>query len=174
MARYWLDTEFIEYGGSNPIELLSIGLAAEDGREIYLQTAQAAFYHKYPQHCLHEWVRENVVPHLNEQSSTRGEIKQKLLDFCSPNEHGQPEFWADYASYDWVVFCGAFGTMMELPQGFPMYCNDIQQWRRDLGNPVLPQRSGIEHNALEDARDCKRRWEFLKTLSEDCVVERKP
>ena len=36
-------------------------------------------------------------------------------------------FYAYYADYDWVVFCQLFGTMMQLPEGFPMYCIDLKQ-----------------------------------------------
>lgn len=39
----------------------------------------------------------------------------------------KPEFYAYYADYDWVVFCWLFGSMMNLPKGFPMYCNDLKQ-----------------------------------------------
>ena len=39
----------------------------------------------------------------------------------------EPEFYAYYADYDWVVFCWLFGNMMSLPKGFPMYCRDLKQ-----------------------------------------------
>jgi len=39
----------------------------------------------------------------------------------------KPEFYAYYADYDWVVFCWLFGSMMNIPKGFPMYCNDLKQ-----------------------------------------------
>lgn len=39
----------------------------------------------------------------------------------------QPEFYAYYADYDWVVFCSLFGRMIDLPKGFPMYCKDLKQ-----------------------------------------------
>ncbi len=38
-----------------------------------------------------------------------------------------PEFYAYYADYDWVLFCSLFGRMMDLPKGFPMYCRDLKQ-----------------------------------------------
>jgi hypothetical protein len=45
------------------------------------------------------------------------------------NEHGyaQPDFYGYFADYDWVLFCSLFGTMMDLPKGFPMYMLDIKQ-----------------------------------------------
>lgn len=41
--------------------------------------------------------------------------------------YNQPEFYAYYADYDWVVFCWLFGRMIDLPKGFPMYCKDLKQ-----------------------------------------------
>lgn len=37
------------------------------------------------------------------------------------------EFYAYYADYDWVAFCSLFGKMIDLPEGFPMYCKDLKQ-----------------------------------------------
>lgn len=31
------------------------------------------------------------------------------------------------ADYDWVVLCQLYGTMMDLPKGWPMYCRDVKQ-----------------------------------------------
>lgn len=168
--RYFYDTEFIEDGTT--IQLLSIGIVAEDGRELYLQTTRAAFYHKHPGQCQHQWVRENVVPHLDDSEVSRGEMRQKILEFCNPQQYGKPEFWGYYADYDHVALCQIFGTMMDLPKGFPMYTRDIKQFCDDLGNPKLPEQGKGEHNALADARWNKQAWEFLRQYSEDCVVER--
>jgi hypothetical protein len=63
--RYWFDTEFVERGPDYPITLVSIGIVAEDGREYYAQSwygISAAIHH--------EWVRENVVPHLTHMTLT--------------------------------------------------------------------------------------------------------
>jgi hypothetical protein len=38
--RYWIDTEFIERPFA--IDLISIGLAAEDGREFYAESLRAS------------------------------------------------------------------------------------------------------------------------------------
>jgi hypothetical protein len=76
----------------------------------------------------------------------------------------KPEVWAYYADYDWVVFCQLFGTMMDLPKGYPMYCRDIKQECDRLGNPRLPEQGKGEHNALADARWNKKAYEFLKTV----------
>jgi hypothetical protein len=57
--RYWFDTEFVERGSEYPIKLVSIGIVAEDGREYYAQA-----YDGISAAIHHDWVRENVIPHL--------------------------------------------------------------------------------------------------------------
>ncbi len=41
--------------------------------------------------------------------------------------YAQPDFYGYFADYDWVLFCSLFGTMMDLPKGFPMYMRDLKQ-----------------------------------------------
>jgi hypothetical protein len=71
--------------------------------------------------------------------------------------YNQPEFYAYYASYDWVVFCQLFGRMLDLPKGFPMYCKDLKQIMDDKGLDKEWKRLNCpdpyaEHNALIDAK----------------------
>jgi hypothetical protein len=91
------------------------------------------------------WVEKQYwkLPFVNIYNETKFVLKDGIPE---------PEFWANYSSYDWIVFCQLFGKMIDLPKGFPMYCNDIQQFAKSLGNPELPKQDGAEHNALEDAR----------------------
>lgn len=155
--KYFLDTEFIEYPST--IDLISIGIVAEDGREYYAINSQCNWL------SASEWVKENVLnklPHFGEpQYKTREQIRKEILDFVGTDK---PEFWGYYADYDWVVFCWIFGTMMELPKGFPMYCNDIKQLCNSFGNPQLPKMEGQDHNALDDAKHHKKCYEYLTTL----------
>lgn len=51
------------------------------------------------------------------------ETTKKLIS----NFKGKVEFYAYYADYDWVAFCWLFGKMIDLPNGFPMYCIDLKQ-----------------------------------------------
>lgn len=96
------------------------------------------------------------------------------------------EFYAYYADYDWVVFCWLFGKMMDLPNGFPMYCKDLKQEMdrkvRNAGNCIdeksfnyhleycknlanFPKQDPSKsHNAIEDARWNKKLYEFLNKL----------
>ena len=86
---------------------------------------------------------------------------------CIEHNWGTPKFYAYYADYDWVVFCQLFGTMMDLPRKFPMYCIDLKQEldRFDLKNKAkqLPKQEN-EHNALADAIWTKQLHEFINKL----------
>src|SRR5712675_2913217 len=54
--RYFFDTEFYEDGKT--IDLISIGIVAEDGREFYAVSQDAQL------HRVSDWVRSNVLPRL--------------------------------------------------------------------------------------------------------------
>lgn len=149
--KYFLDTEFIEDGRT--IDLISIGIVSEDGREFYAESWAVNWCRAS------SWVLGNVKPHLTgENVLDRVEMKKAVLRFIG---NDAPEFWGYYADYDWVVFCQLFGTMMDLPAGFPMYMRDIKQLCDELGNPKLPETGKGEHHALADARWNKKAYEFL-------------
>lgn len=151
--KYFLDTEFIESGPLFPLILLSVGIVAEDGRELYLVNEEA------PLELANDWVKANVIPHLGEPKALIGDIAPAIRQFIGLET---PEFWGYYADYDWVVFCQLFGTMMDLPNGWPRYCRDLKQWCDSLGNPKLGKQSSTEHNALNDARWNRLAHEFLR------------
>lgn len=154
--RYFLDTEFIENGSNQPIYLISIGIVSEDGRQLYAVNSDC------PLELAGDWVKENVLPNLNQTAIPLVEIKKLLISFCDPIRYGRPEFWGYFADYDWVVFCQIFGRMIDLPKNYPMFCRDLKQWSKDLGDIELPKQSSKEHNALNDARWNKQSWEFLR------------
>lgn len=157
--KYFIDTEFIESGPYKPVQLLSIGIVAEDGREFYAESCEANPNDASP------WVMENVVTHLTGDAFTLNEIKAGILGFLMFDP--QPEFWGYYADYDWVVFCQIFGTMMDLPTHFPKFCRDIKQLAMDLGNPTLPKQTTTEHHALADARWNHDAFKFLQSLKSE-------
>lgn len=164
--KYFLDTEFVESPGK--IDLISIGIVAENGKEFYAEVDEIG--------PTNEWVEKNVIPHLwqgddykdqgltfNAQGGTGGcwpkhQIGPAILDWVD----SEPEFWGYYADYDWVVLCWLFGAMIDLPAGWPMYCNDIKQLAVSKGNPRLPEQSSTEHHALQDARWNKQAYTFLQ------------
>jgi hypothetical protein len=58
------------------------------------------------------------------------------LEFAAPSE--RPEFWAWFASYDWVALCQLFGPMIDLPKGYPFFVRDLRQLAGMYGNPRVP------------------------------------
>src|SRR5262245_65866184 len=127
-TKFFLDTEFIEDGRT--IDLISIGVVCEDGRAFYAESGEVDWSRAS------EWVLENVRPHLRHPVLPRFEIARRLVDVVGACE---PEFWGYYADYDWVAVCQLFGTMMDLPRGWPKFCRDMKQLAVDLGDPKLPE-----------------------------------
>lgn len=156
--RFFLDTEFHEDGVT--IDLISIALVAEDGRELYLVSDEFDYDRAYA----NDWIRENVLPHLPEPKFkswySREAIREQILDFIGPEK---PEFWAYFADYDWVVLCQLFGKMIDLPSGWPMYCLDLKQEMQRIGitKAHLPPQPENTHDALEDARWVKEAFTEL-------------
>jgi len=165
-VKYFLDTEFIEDGKT--IEVLSVALVAENNREFYAVNSDANHARA------NDWVKANVLPRLYDDIGVccpllrvcHSLIGHGVLEFIDPDP--KPVFWGYYADYDWVAFCQLFGTMTNLPAGFPMYCRDITQLCDSLGNPRLPVCPG-EHHALVDARWNKKAYEFLHSLARDKI-----
>jgi hypothetical protein len=149
--KFWFDTEFHEDGRT--INLISIGVVAEDGREYYAEAQGAHIIASQS-----DWLRANVLPHLTGQRKQGSIIANELIEFMGE----KPEIWAYYADYDWVALCWLFGTMMQLPKGWPMYCRDLKQWCDSVGNPRLPKQTSTEHNALADARWTRDTWFWLR------------
>jgi hypothetical protein len=163
MLRYFFDTEFMEDGST--IELVSIGMVSEDGRsELYCVNGEANFSKASP------WVRTHVLRHLPKMADrawkTKAEIRRAVLEFMyGGTQPPRPalELWAYYASYDWVVFCQLFGTMMDVPPALPEHCMAVKQYAVMLGSPKLPlvDQSTV-HNALVDARWTREAWLVLQ------------
>jgi hypothetical protein len=187
MTRLFYDTEFIEDGRT--IDLISIGIVAEDGREYYAVASDA------PWDRIREsdWLVRNVLPSLpvtgrtsldaylknspnsfprpsisfvgpdvtNTQVKPRQVIANEVRDFILAKP--DPQLWAWYGAYDHVVLCQLWGRMIDLPEGVPMWTNDLKQEAERAGNPKLPDGPAqhAEHNALHDARECQLRHQWL-------------
>ncbi|MGW6531489.1 3'-5' exoribonuclease domain-containing protein [Streptomyces venezuelae] len=169
------DLEFLEDGRT--IELISIGMVCDDGREYY------AVNRDMPVRKIrkHKWLMENVVPSLPKGHGDRRKHVPKswLFDYADPlvKRRGHiaddvmafiraagsdVDLWANYGAYDHVCLAQLWGRMIDLPEGVPMFTNDIQQEarRQGLGWDDLPKQGSGEHNALADARHNQtvRRW----------------
>ncbi|SDK79734.1 3'-5' exoribonuclease [Arthrobacter sp. ok362] len=162
--RYFYDTEFHEDGTT--IDLISIGIVAEDGREYYAVNKDA----DWDRIADHQWLMWNVIPHLPLMTDPawkpKAQIAREVKEFLLP-AHGprptpdDPELWAWFCSYDHVVLAQLFGTMMDLPQGIPMYTNDVRSLVDWTGVERLPKQAGTEHDALADAQHVKTMYEDI-------------
>lgn len=271
MAKIFIDTEFLEgkqakkllgfkYGETKPsIDLISIGLVSEDGREYYaiskdfnLRESRDRYEQRTGEGDRNNiepkvyWIRENVLRPIFEElkqkekewylaleegvrsyiefidadftyqhlrylikqyGKTNKEIAEEVFRFVhypvyskwddkisfieeivdSAYQQGEEkhEFYGYYADYDWVVFAWLWREMIDLPTGFPMFCNDLKQ-TLDEKAKTLSARVDVEpcvvrglsilkslenypkqqnaHNALADARWNLELYKLLKTI----------
>lgn len=157
--RYYLDTEFDE----EKMELISVGVVAQDGREFYAVLAE------YDWSRSSEWLVSNVRPHVFANRSglshlPRRRVAEEFILFMG--EDPEPRFWAYFAHYDWVLFRRLFGTSPEeMHPGIPLICYDLKQLAVSCGvagslkKIVAPFQP--EHHALQDARWAKHVHEQL-------------
>lgn len=250
--KYFLDTEFHEYTRKvkflgvtlkeiPTIDLISIGIVSEDGREFYAVhngfDVKSAWENEWvrinvlydiytdlkSQHehkilrlgmsgtCKHTFTESSVKDLIKTYGYSSADIANSICAFIYGDDCGgsgmsaiemamkyeindktkEPEFYAYYADYDWVVFCWIFGRMIELPKGFPKYCRDLKQIydekqanicaRAGVDPEYCDDRSRLikeqglkaltgypkqhnEHNALEDAKWNYELYKFLMTI----------
>jgi hypothetical protein len=171
------DWEFLEDGRT--IEPISVGMVAEDGRELYLVFEEIDAEPLKKRICANKWLLENVIAHLPLRSKPskllvdgsawsfqldwksnfimpRRMIRNAVREFLAATP--DLELWGDYAAYDHVALAQLFGTMMDLPSYVPMWTHDLQQQVQNLTVPELGD--FVAHNALDDARVVMRtlRW----------------
>jgi hypothetical protein len=176
-VKYFYDTEFKEDGKT--IDLISIGIVCEDGREYYAVSNEFDTRRVAED----EWLMENVMSSIEHETSvvvdflghplvrnlhitdpsakSREEIKNDILAFVDGT---WPDFWAWYGAYDHVALCQLFGRMIDLPDRFPMFSSDIKQLHKQAGYPAMPKQPEGLHNALEDAKMNIVRYNYLMGL----------
>ncbi|MFI5800220.1 hypothetical protein [Streptomyces sp. NPDC051677] len=157
------DLEFLEDGRT--IELISIGMVCDDGREYYAVNSDA----DWDRVRKHPWLMQNVWPHLplrghksglvtvgggtevrltepgvidtsNTQVKPRWVIANEVRDFLQATPDA--ELWANYGAYDHVGLAQLWGPMVRLPEGVPMFTNDIQQEVRRQGVDTVVKTAG--------------------------------
>lgn len=183
------DWEFIDDGKT--IDPVSLGMVRENGTEIYAVNIQLDEKKLFE----NQWMIDNVWPslprvscnekhpgmrgichtkgagHLDRDHPAVRPLRQiarmvKDLVLSTPD----PDLWAYYSAYDHVLLAQLFGPMRNLPEGFPMYTQDLQQEVRRLDKKGLDATSvkkslhnPDEHNPLEDAKwNMRLRRELLR------------
>jgi len=162
--RFFFDTEFLESSGTGRslIQVISVGIVADDGRELYLESSQFDWEQE-----MDPWLRENVKPHLlgpgHPSWCTPEEMARQVKDFAGAD----PEFWAYVGAYDWIALISLFGILIDRPDGWPIYCHDLKQEieRRGLKKADMPAQDNQAHFAVDDARWNLAVWRFLETIS---------
>jgi hypothetical protein len=183
--RYTYDCEFKEDGKT--IDLISIGMVClDDGREYYavsneFDTARVV---------KDNWLMANVMSSIQYEdfldsepvtgrpfknfrvtdpaAKSREQIARDIVDFLDP----WTELWAWYSAYDHVALAQLYGKMIDLPKKVPMMTHDIKTLVRLAGNPPMPRQPAGLHNALEDARQNKVRFEYITKRLEDLTVSK--
>jgi len=159
------DTEFYEDG--ERIHLISIGIVAEDGRELYMENYGFDWKMVPNDHWLHQNVRPHLEPYLF--GVPRDYIRDHVGSFLTSKGKHNNELWGYYADYDHVVLAQLFGRMVDMPEGVPWFTLDIKQEAHRLGvahlDEFVPQNS-TEHHALNDARWNRKARLWLKNYED--------
>lgn len=175
--KYSYDFEFLERGHEYPVEAISVGVKCEDGRSYYAVFEDFSFNAARN----HPFVGENVMPYIpmvvgplesiildrdHPDVKYRYQIRQDLEEFYGLAQGEMPQLWGYYSAYDHVLHSQIWGTMIELPEGMPMYTRDIKQemarlsvtktdydqWVLDTEAPLVGN-AQIPHHALHDAEE---------------------
>jgi hypothetical protein len=135
--KYYFDTEFYEH--DDRVEPISIGIVSQDGREFYAEVASVFdVTHMTP------WLAKNVAPNMSGDVQTIAQVRQGIINFVDSDS--DPEFWAFWGAYDWVVLCQLFGGMLKLPKRWVYKLKEFADLKIRI-----PEFAG-QHNALADAR----------------------
>lgn len=158
VARYFYDCEFIEDGRT--IELVSIAVVAEDGREFHAVSTE------FDPDRAGLWVRRNVLDKLPPPADAawrnRSAIRDELGAFLLAPGH-EVQLWAWFAAYDHVALAQLWGDMPALPRQIPRFTREIRQHWEAAGRPALPGHGPERHSALADARLAFARWQVADT-----------
>jgi 3'-5' exoribonuclease-like protein len=167
-VRFFYDCEFIEDGTT--IDLVSIGVVDENGREFYAVSTQFD-----PTRAI-DWVRRNVLDKLPAPADPAWRaperIRTDLLAFLTMP--GEPiELWAWMSAYDHVALAQLWGDMRALPRVIPRFTHELRQRWEDAGSPLLPSIGGNQHDALADARHNLARWRAIEATCRDGHLDQK-
>lgn len=153
--RYFVDTEFVDTGRT--IDLISIGIVADSGAELYLELEDIVHAD------LPQWHQENVVPHLNHDKVPGVLVsRDKAAELIKLFVGSKPEFIGWYCAYDWVALCQLYGRMLDVPAGWPFFMRDLRQCPAVLrGYKLHKNAEDNAHNALVDARWIRNSYTHL-------------
>lgn len=178
------DWEFLEDG--ERIYPIAVAMCSSDGRELYCVFEEIEESPLKDRIRKHSWLMGNVVPYLPlrdgkvtrplidlgtnfflDASSNlvmpRRMIRNAVREFVLANlDDGEElELWGWYSSYDHVALSQLFGSMIRLPQGFPMFTRDLKQRWTEFKRPEseLPGMTEKNHDPRDEVR-LMRDWDL--------------
>jgi hypothetical protein len=172
-VRIYLATTYTDDGYS--LDLISVALAADDGREFYAVSEHASLDRmRQDGSDIAQLPIADDGPLLRlrwdyqrpgrDQLMPRAAIMAGLVDFIAATP--DPELWAEYGAHDFVAFCQLWGSLADLPGGdFPRSVNDLAQEWRSLGRPPLDLDDPRPGHALAEAR-------YRRTLGAQLAAQR--
>lgn len=150
--RVYIDSEFMEDG----TVIIPVALAAvtETGEAFY------GVFGDSDRSLANDFVQKYVLPYVDtippdvearcvslfECYGTKTQVANAFLSWIW-SFGGVPEFWAYQGAYDWIMIAQMYGDMSKLPQGWPRYCNELQQKRKGRWIP----KADVPHHCLSDA-----------------------
>lgn len=165
--KIFFDTEFT--GLHQGTTLISIGMIAEDGRELYCEL------NDYDKSQIDDWLKDNVIANLHNTNLINTEqLRKAIEEFIEP--YDTVEIWSDCLSYDWVLFNQIFGHAFNIPKNVYYIPFDLSSMLKIYGyDPDLDRKvfSGldleIKHNSLSDARMIKACYEKILKLEAEKI-----
>lgn len=168
-TKVFMDCEFT--GLHQGTTLISIGMIAEDGRELYCEL------NDYDKTQIDDWLKDNVIANLHNTNPINTEQLRKAIEgFIEP--YDTVELISDVSCYDMVLFCELFGGSLNLPKKIVPVCYNICQdiakfyncsmaeafdkSREDIVLGFYPLPEGVKHNALYDAQVIKLLYKILQ------------
>lgn len=161
--KVFFDTEFT--GLSSDPRLLSIGLVAEDGREMYVELTDG-----WSEAMCSPWVRQHVLPMLGRgarltRRETGRRINEWLTSFNSPTTLVGDTDWDTTLLGDLMNECGIDSSSYRIE--LISYANKAEAMAFEgAKREYFNNEKALPHHALDDARAFRGAWEAVLAPSE--------
>lgn len=110
--------------------------------------------------CKDLMTMQSAIMLINRYGLTREQIVKDIENICQPlSNTDNAEFYGYFSSYDWVVFCQLWESMLKLPEHFNQYPVDL----RVMGQLVADRE-------FSDIPLARTRFKKLKLEADDKIV----
>jgi hypothetical protein len=156
-VRFFYDCEFIEDGTT--IDLVSIGVVGEDGREFYAVSTE------FDGGRAGAWVRANVLPKLPSPRRSGLAVARSAAGRPAAFLTGAPATSSCGRGSPRTTTSRCASSGVRCPRcrvALPRFTRELRQRWEDAGQPPLPPPTADAHDALADARLNRLRWEAIE------------